>query len=266
MKRNRKITVFIAFLVGLLLFSIIGGSASKRRKIEYALKNFTDLYPTEDLNIFYDMRGYRGSTFEKSDKGSWYIFDADSSYDDKGKRIYELVSLKMDCNTRKAYGYYELKFYKGDKEIIEKYYFDYIDGKFIFNDDLNTKKASVDLIKKMDEFKFGLQYLDFQRETLNELKYNGVGYSASVPMYRVEYKFSETDKNLVNFYEHNPHFKEIPMVPKLVISGSGLFNERSLFENRMYKIYTKVDDRISSSYGRVYYNVSNHWDEKGDRN
>ncbi|MGL4383571.1 MAG: Csa1 family protein, partial [Bacilli bacterium] len=199
--------------------------------------------------------------------GSWYIFDADSSYDDKGKRIYELVSLKMDCNTRKAYGYYEMKFYKDDKEISEKYYFDYIDGKFIFNDDLNTKKASVDLIEKMDEFKFGLQYLDFQRETLNKLKYDGLRYNWNVPMYQLEYSFSKTDKNLVDFYEHNPHFKEIPMTPKLIISGSGLFNERSLLDNRGYEIYTKVDGRIiSSSYGSVYYNVSNHWDEKGDRN
>ncbi|MGL4383569.1 MAG: Csa1 family protein, partial [Bacilli bacterium] len=112
MKRNRKITIFIAFLVGLLLFSIIGGSASKRRKIEYALKNFTDLYPTEDLNIFYDMRGYRGSTFDKEDKGSWYITESKWLYDVNDTRIYELVALKMDCNTRKAYGYYEITLYE----------------------------------------------------------------------------------------------------------------------------------------------------------
>ena len=76
MKHSSKIIVFVSFLI---LTIFIGGCGfinkedSKETEIKQNFNKMLNVYPTKNLEDFYDKEGYRDEEFDKGDKGTWII-------------------------------------------------------------------------------------------------------------------------------------------------------------------------------------------------
>ncbi|WP_182736195.1 Csa1 family protein, partial [Staphylococcus hyicus] len=69
---------------------------STREKIESGLKEPLSVYPTKNLEDFYDNEGYRDSNFSKDDKGIWMLISVLSKRNEEGKIKREGVKLYID--------------------------------------------------------------------------------------------------------------------------------------------------------------------------
>ncbi|WP_262616967.1 tandem-type lipoprotein [Staphylococcus chromogenes] len=104
MKLARSIILIIELMMSIGVLSSC--DFTTRQKIESRLKEPLSVYPTKDLEDFYDKEGYRDSNFSKDDKGVWSIFTSIAKRNDEGKLKTEGVILFIDRNTRKSKGNY----------------------------------------------------------------------------------------------------------------------------------------------------------------
>ena len=73
-----KLTKKFSFILGLIIAMGLLSSCNftTRQKIESGLKEPFSVYPTKNLEDFYDKEGYRDSNFSKDDKGVWSVISA----------------------------------------------------------------------------------------------------------------------------------------------------------------------------------------------
>ena len=64
----KKVTICIS-----LLILVSGCGNSKETEIKQNFNKMLDVYPTKNLEDFYDKEGYRDEEFDKDDKGTWII-------------------------------------------------------------------------------------------------------------------------------------------------------------------------------------------------
>ncbi|NJH99773.1 Csa1 family protein, partial [Staphylococcus hyicus] len=121
MKLMKKIIIIAGLMMTIGLLSSCG--MSTREKIESGLKEPLSVYPTKNLEDFYDKEGYRDSNFSKDDKGVWSIFTSIERQNDEGKLRSEGVILFIDRNNRLSDGcYYVDNESKGERKNVEKEY------------------------------------------------------------------------------------------------------------------------------------------------
>ena len=76
MRYLKKVTIYISLLI---LTIFIGGCGfinkedSKETEIKQNFNKMLNVYPTKNLEDFYDKEGYRDEEFDKDDKGTWII-------------------------------------------------------------------------------------------------------------------------------------------------------------------------------------------------
>ncbi|WP_182736222.1 Csa1 family protein [Staphylococcus hyicus] len=104
MKLAKHLLIILGVMVSMSLLSSCG--MSTREKIESGLKEPLSVYPTKNLEDFYDKEGYRDSNFSKDDKGVWSIYTEISKLNKEGLLRMEGVMLYIDRNTRTSEGYY----------------------------------------------------------------------------------------------------------------------------------------------------------------
>ncbi|MDT3871670.1 Csa1 family protein, partial [Staphylococcus aureus] len=82
---------------------------SKEAQIKKSFAKTLDMYPTENLEDFYDKEGYRDGEFKKDDKGTWLI-RSEIVKQPKGKVMKTRgMQLYINRNTKTAKGFFVLK-------------------------------------------------------------------------------------------------------------------------------------------------------------
>ncbi|WP_170162801.1 Csa1 family protein, partial [Staphylococcus hyicus] len=146
---------------------------STREKIETGLKESLSVYPTKNLEDFYDKEGYRDSNFSKNDKGLWSIFTSVSRKDKEGLLRTESVILYIDRKTRTSEGYY---FDEIDSKNFNKRYPIMMKNNKLILKDKNVEKR---IKEKVENFKFLVQYGSFKN--LGNYEEKNVIYNSEAP-------------------------------------------------------------------------------------
>ncbi|NGD13323.1 tandem-type lipoprotein, partial [Staphylococcus aureus] len=118
MKCFQKLYMFILILIVLITGceSNNDGKGSKETQIKKSFAKTLDMYPTENLEDFYDKEGYRDGEFKKGDKGTWVIRSEmttelkDENMESKG------MVVRLNRNTRTTTGEYFVRIIKEDSE------------------------------------------------------------------------------------------------------------------------------------------------------
>ena len=71
MQNMKKTYLYISLIILICLVS--GCGDSKEAEIKKSFNKTLSMYPTKNLEDFYDKEGYRDEEFDKNDKGTWII-------------------------------------------------------------------------------------------------------------------------------------------------------------------------------------------------
>ena len=191
------------------------GKGSKETQIKKSFAKTLDMYPTENLEDFYDKEGYRD---KKGDKGTWVIRSEmttelkDENMESKG------MVVRLNRNTRTTTGEYFVRIIKEDSEgkvysDERKYPVKIENNKIIPLKPIDDEKVE----KEIEEFKFFVQYGNF--EELENYKDGEVTYNPEVPIHSAQYQLKNSDHNVEQLRKRY----NIPTrkVPKLLLKGSG---------------------------------------------
>ncbi|MEJ7174894.1 tandem-type lipoprotein [Staphylococcus caprae] len=221
MKHSKKLLLCVSFLI---ITIFIGGCGfmnkddSKEAQIKKSFNKMLNVYPTKNLEDFYDKEGYRDEEFDKNDKGTW-IVGSTMTIEPKGKSMESRgMFLYINRNTRKTKGYYYVRKTtddsKGRPKDDEKRY----PVKMKQNKIIPTKPISDDKLKKeIENFKFFVQYGDFKN--LKDYKDGDISYNPNVPSYSAKYQLSNNDYNVKQLRKRY----DIPtkQAPQLLLKGDG---------------------------------------------
>ncbi|MDA9472945.1 tandem-type lipoprotein [Enterococcus sp. 5H] len=227
------------FLGGLIIMSGLTGCDTKNKaEIEQSFDKVLAMYPTPDLESFYDMEGYRDDEFDEDDKGVWVLNSEFSmSKTEDGDLLTEGMRLRINRNTRKMKGYYYSSITPnsfGKSSRIEKYPVVYIDKGFQPKEEIPDKE----LESKIKKFQFFVQYGDFEK--LDKYKNIKKMYNPEVPMYELEYQLTNDDLNVKELRNRNDIPTDIP--PTLLLKGTGDIKGNSLGYK---KVEIKFDKKLS---------------------
>ncbi|BBD91371.1 tandem-type lipoprotein [Staphylococcus caprae] len=221
MKHSKKVKLGVGFLI-LVIF--IGGCVimkkeiSRNAQIKEAFNKTLSLYPTKNLEDFYDKEGFRDQEFDKGDKGTW-IINSGMNIQLKGESLKsrEMV-LYINRNTRTTKGYFLISEITEDKygytHNKEKKY----PVKMENNKIIPTKPISNDKLKKeIENFKFFVQYGNFK--DFKDYKNGDISYNPNVPSYSARYQLSNNDYNVQQLRKRY----DIPTkkAPELKLKGDG---------------------------------------------
>ncbi|NJH99774.1 tandem-type lipoprotein [Staphylococcus hyicus] len=236
----RKFYISICLCILTLMTSAC--SMSTREKIESGLKEPLSVYPTKNLEDFYDKEGYRDSNFSKDDKGIWMVISVLSKRNEEGKIKREGVKLYIDRNTRTSEGYYYVdNESKDDRKNVEKEY-----PLIMKNNQLILKDKNVDedIQRKVKDFKFFVQFGNLK--DLDQYKEKDASYNSLAPNYLISYHLNQNDDNLKEIQElYGIKAGENPV---LKIYGDGDFKSDAFKSNTInYKLNGKVGRFYNSS-------------------
>ena len=202
----------IGAIIGMAMLSGCG----KEKEITDSFEKTLSVYPTPNLEDWYDREGYRDDNFDKNDKGMW-ILSSDMAIPKGSDLVSEGLVLKFNRNTKKAEGYFYIRKHyvkddvPGTKE--EKYLVKMEKNKIIPTQDIQDEK----LKRKIENFKFFSQYGNFKK--LSEYNKETSSYNPNVPSYSIEYQLTNEDDNVKKIRKRYP----IPTdnAPKLELKGTG---------------------------------------------
>ncbi|AJC95087.1 tandem-type lipoprotein [Staphylococcus hyicus] len=248
MKLMKKIIIIAGLMMTIGLLSSC--DFTTRQKIESGLKEPLSVYPTKNLEDFYDKEGYRDSNFSKDDKGVWMVISAISKRNEEGELRMEGVKLYIDRNTRTSEGYYFIDNSSKDerKNGEKKYPLIMKDNQLILKDN----NVDEDIQRKVKDFKFFVQFGNLS--DLDRYKEKDASYNSLAPNYLISYHLNQNDDNL----------KEIQKLysikagenPELKIYGDGDFKSDTFKSNTVnYKLNGKV--------GRLYNSVVSYKPKRG---
>ncbi|AMG64366.1 hypothetical protein HMPREF3282_06085 [Staphylococcus sp. HMSC73C01] len=231
MKYLKRLSLSIVFLLLIFCISGCGSSQKENTKTESSKKELSreaqikqsfnktlKLYPTKNLDDFYDKEGFRDQEFDKGDKGTWIISSEmtiqhkDESLKSRGMTLY------VNRNTRTTKGNFIVREItedsKGYTHSKDKKY----PVKMEHNKIIPTKPIHDDKLKKeIENFKFFVQYGKFK--DLNDYKGGDISYNPNVPSYSAKYQLSNDDYNVQQLRKrYNIPTKQ---APKLLLKGDG---------------------------------------------
>jgi uncharacterized lipoprotein (TIGR01742 family) len=227
------------FLVGLILMSGLTGCEMKNKaEIEQSFDKILAVYPTKNLEDFYDIEGYRDDEFDPNDKGVWVLnSDMSISYSEESGLFTEGMILRLNRNTRTAKGHYYTATYWNDlsKPTGKKRYpVTYDEQGFHLVEELDD----VALKEKIMNFQFFVQYGNFDK--LDSYENIKKMYNPNVPMYELEYQLTNEDSNVQALRERY----DIPTekAPTLLLKGRGNLEGSSVgYKELEFTFDKKVD-------------------------
>ncbi|HDC5705227.1 TPA: tandem-type lipoprotein [Staphylococcus aureus] len=217
--------------------------SSKDKQIKENFNKRLSLYPTKNLEDFYDKEGFRDEEFEKGDKGTWIIHSKmiietnNSNMESRGMVLY------INRNTRTTKGNFVVR------EITEdsKGYSHSKDTKYPVKMEHNriipTKPIADDKLRKeIENFKFFVQYGDFK--DINDYKDGDISYNPNVPSYSAKYQLSNDDYNVKQLRKRY----NIPTnkAPKLLLKGDGDLKGSSVGSKNLE--FTFVENKEENIY------------------
>ncbi|CCC89031.1 putative exported protein [Staphylococcus aureus subsp. aureus LGA251] len=192
--------------------------SSKDKQIKENFNKTLSLYPTKNLEDFYDKEGFRDEEFKKGDKGTWIIY-SEMVIEPKGKNMETRgMVLYINRNTRTTKGNFIVNEITDDNDgrpIDNKKKYPV---KMEHNKIIPTKPLPNDKLKKeIENFKFFVQYGDFK--DINDYKDGDISYNPNVPSYSAKYQLSNDDYNVKQLRKRY----DIPtkQAPKLLLKGDG---------------------------------------------
>ncbi|MGV3223859.1 tandem-type lipoprotein [Staphylococcus hyicus] len=239
MKLAKHLLIILGVMVSMSLLSSCG--MSTREKIESGLKEPLSVYPTKNLEDFYDKEGYRDSSFSKDDKGVWSVYTEISKLNKEGLLRMEGVMLYIDRNTRTSEGYYFV--YNESKDQRKNYKKKY--PLIMKNNQLSFKDTNTneDIKRKVKDFKFFVQFGSLN--DLGQYKDTDASYNSQAPNYLIYYNLSQKDHNLKQIQKHFD--VKIGNNPKLDISGDGDFKSDTFKSNTInYTLDNNTDKYFTS--------------------
>ena len=220
-KHSKKLLLCISIL---LITIFIGGCGfmnkddSKETEIKQNFNKMLNVYPTKNLEDFYDKEGYRDEEFDKKDKGTW-IVHSEMTIEPKGKSMETRgMVLYINRNTRTTKGYYFINEITDDSNGRSKDDEKRYPVKMEHNKIIPTKPIPNDKLKKeIENFKFFVQYANFK--DINDYKNGDISYNPNVPSYSAKYQLNNNDYNVEQLRKRY----DIPtkQAPKLLLKGDG---------------------------------------------
>ena len=182
----------IIVLVGIACLFLTSCNFTTRQKIESGLKEPFSVYPTKNLEDFYDKEGYRDNNFSKDDKGVWMVISVLSKRNEEGKIRREGVKLYIDRNTRTSEGCYYIDNSSKDerKNVQKEYPLTMKNNQLILKD----KNVDEDIQRKVKDFKFFVQFGNLS--DLDQYKEKDASYNYLAPNYLISYHLNQNDDNL----------------------------------------------------------------------
>ncbi len=255
MKCFQKLYIFILILVVLMAgceSNKITGD-SKETQIKNSFAKTLDMYPTENLEDFYDKEGYRDGEFKKDDKGTWLI-RSEMKIQLKGENLESRGAvLEINRNTRTAKGSYIVREVVEDSDGMTHNNTKRYPVKMENNKMIPLKPIDDENVKKeIEKFKFFVQYGDFKE--LENYKEDEVSYNPEVPIYSAQYQLKNSDYNVEQLRKrYNIPTKK---APKLLLKGSGNLKGSSVGYKNIE--FTFVENKEENIYftDSVYFNPS----------
>ncbi|HDA7705701.1 tandem-type lipoprotein [Staphylococcus aureus] len=239
MMHSKKLTLGICLVLLIILivgYVIMTKANGQNAQIKDTFNQTLKLYPTKNLDDFYDKEGFRDQEFKKGDKGTW-IVNSGMNIQLKGGALKsrEMV-LYINRNTRTTKGYFivgeitkdkkgythdkDKKGYTHDKD--KKGYTHDKDKKYPVKMEHNkiipTKPIKDEKLKKeIENFKFFVQYGNFK--DFKDYKNGDISYNPNVPSYSAKYQLSNDDYNIQQLRKRY----DIPTkkAPELLLKGDG---------------------------------------------
>ncbi|HBC4361555.1 TPA: tandem-type lipoprotein [Staphylococcus aureus] len=232
----------------IMLFVFIGGcgmkqeESSKDKQIKENFNKTLSLYPTKNIEDFYDKEGFRDQEFEKGDKGTW-IIHSKMTIETNGKNMESRgLILYVDRNTRTTKGEFIVRELWEDKKGYSRSKEKEYPVKMEHNKIIPTKPIADDKLRKeIENFKFFVQYGDFK--DINDYKDGDISYNPNVPSYSAEYQLSNNDYNVKQLRKRY----DIPTkkAPKLIIKGDGDLKGSSIgHKNLEFSFVTSKEENV----------------------
>ena len=216
--------------------------SSKDKQIKENFNKTLSLYPTKNIEDFYDKEGFRDEEFEKGDKGTWIIHSKmiietnNSNMESRGMVLY------INRNTRTTKGNFIVRELWEDSKGYAQSKDTKYPVKMKHNRIIPTKPIADDKLRKeIENFKFFVQYGDFK--DINDYKDGDISYNPNVPSYSAEYQLSNNDYNVKQLRKRY----DIPTkkAPKLLIKGDGDLKGSSIgHKNLEFSFVTSKEENI----------------------
>ncbi|HDF6561306.1 TPA: tandem-type lipoprotein [Staphylococcus aureus] len=234
------LVLLIILIVGYVIMTKIN---SRSAQIKDTFNQTLKLYPTKNLEDFYDKEGFRDQEFEKGDKGNWIV---------DSEMVIELKDKKMESRSMVLYINRNTRTMKGNfivRELWEdsKGYAQSKDTKYPVKMEHNriipTKPIADDKLRKeIENFKFFVQYGDFK--DINDYKDGDISYNPNVPSYSAKYQLKNDDYNVKQLRKRY----NIPTnkAPKLLLKGDGDLKGSSIGSKNLE--FTFVENKEENIY------------------
>ncbi len=230
------LVLLIILIVGYVIMTKIN---SRSAQIKDTFNQTLKLYPTKNLDDFYDKEGFRDQEFDKGDKGTW-IISSEMNIQLKGESLKSRgMILYMNRNTKSTTGYFFVSETKGKTYEKEKKY----PVKMEHNQIIPTKPIQDDKLKKeIENFKFFVQYGNFK--DINDYKDGDISYNPNVPSYSAKYQLRNDDYNVQQLRKRY----DIPtkQAPKMLLKGDGDLKGSSVGSKELE--FTFVENKKENIY------------------
>ena len=212
------------------------------------------MYPTPNLEDWYEREGYRDEDFKGNDKGTWTLLSAiDIPKGDK--LVSEGMVLYINRNTKKTTGYYFITEIFEEEVGVDSKSKRY-PVKMEKNKITATKKINDPKLKeKIEQFKFFSQYGNFT--DLNKYEKKDIVYNSNAPLYRAEYQLTNENQNVKKLRKYfNIPDKKAPI---LELKGRGDLKGSSIGSKELQFKFKKDGDLLSFSDSIDYIPSEEDW-------
>ncbi|CXR90627.1 tandem-type lipoprotein [Staphylococcus aureus] len=234
------LVLLIILIVGYVIMTKIN---SRSAQIKDTFNQTLKLYPTKNLEDFYDKEGFRDQEFEKGDKGNW-IVDSEMVIELKDKKMESRsMVLYINRNTRTTKGNFIVRELWEDSKGYAQSKDTKYPVKMEHNRIIPTKPIADDKLRKeIENFKFFVQYGDFK--DINDYKDGDISYNPNVPSYSAKYQLKNDDYNVKQLRKRY----NIPTnkAPKLLLKGDGDLKGSSIGSKNLE--FTFVENKEENIY------------------
>ncbi|HHO6075240.1 TPA: tandem-type lipoprotein [Staphylococcus aureus] len=234
------LVLLIILIVGYVIMTKIN---SRSAQIKDTFNQTLKLYPTKNLEDFYDKEGFRDQEFEKGDKGNW-IIDSEMVIELKDKKMESRsMVLYINRNTRTTKGNFIVRELWEDSKGYAQSKDTKYPVKMEHNRIIPTKPIADDKLRKeIENFKFFVQYGDFK--DINDYKDGDISYNPNVPSYSAKYQLKNDDYNVKQLRKRY----NIPTnkAPKLLLKGDGDLKGSSIGSKNLE--FTFVENKEENIY------------------
>ncbi|HDE3787835.1 TPA: tandem-type lipoprotein [Staphylococcus aureus] len=246
MIHSKRLKLCLCLIILSVFIGACGMKKEESSKDKQIKENFTktlSLYPTKNLEDFYDKEGFRDQEFEKGDKGNW-IVDSEMVIELKDKKMESRsMVLYINRNTRTTKGNFIVRELWEDSKGYAQSKDTKYPVKMEHNRIIPTKPIADDKLRKeIENFKFFVQYGDFK--DINDYKDGDISYNPNVPSYSAKYQLKNDDYNVKQLRKRY----NIPTnkAPKLLLKGDGDLKGSSIGSKNLE--FTFVENKEENIY------------------